>query len=407
MHIVPKELSGYEWDKYYVGITGTSVKKRWQSNGIGYKNQLFYRAIKKYGWNNIKHIVIKDNITLAEAEELEKNLISKYKSNFSKFGYNVAAGGYSGGGVCKNIAQYDLDGNLLNVFPSGAEALRESEGINEPRLYQKLVESGKAYGYMWRFFDKEPELKIEPYPGINCKKVLQYDIYGNFIKEWNSLKEAETYYNALNLIGRVCKGKGRVSCGYQWKYASDDREIRDISNDLHTRKRKYRIFIYTLSGEFYNKYYSKKEAMEDLNLTHDFILSKFTKEIDNNEYQGYRWCVKYYEKLPPLKYDCINVKHKVCPVVQISVETNEIINIFITTKDAASSVSSKARGSNISNCCKNKNKTAYGYKWKFIQDVNESDFTDSFLLQKYKSINNFLDKQSHDDKRSKIDMEVI
>ena len=34
VHIVPKELSGYEWDKYYVGITSNEVNKRWK-NGQG------------------------------------------------------------------------------------------------------------------------------------------------------------------------------------------------------------------------------------------------------------------------------------------------------------------------------------------------------------------------------------
>lgn len=27
IHIVPKELSGYDWDKYYVGITKQKVEK--------------------------------------------------------------------------------------------------------------------------------------------------------------------------------------------------------------------------------------------------------------------------------------------------------------------------------------------------------------------------------------------
>ena len=35
--------------KYYVGITGTSIEKRWKKNGEGYKNQVFYKAIEKYG----------------------------------------------------------------------------------------------------------------------------------------------------------------------------------------------------------------------------------------------------------------------------------------------------------------------------------------------------------------------
>ena len=29
LHTVPKEISGYDYDKYYVGITGTKPEARW------------------------------------------------------------------------------------------------------------------------------------------------------------------------------------------------------------------------------------------------------------------------------------------------------------------------------------------------------------------------------------------
>ena len=49
IHIVPKELSGYDYDKYYVGITKQKVEKRWgYSSGIHYKKSTrFYEAIKE------------------------------------------------------------------------------------------------------------------------------------------------------------------------------------------------------------------------------------------------------------------------------------------------------------------------------------------------------------------------
>ena len=44
VHIVPKELSGYKNDKYYVGITSVGVKNRWHG-GSNYKGQIFYNPI--------------------------------------------------------------------------------------------------------------------------------------------------------------------------------------------------------------------------------------------------------------------------------------------------------------------------------------------------------------------------
>ena len=36
VHIVPKEISGHEWDKYYIGITSQEPHQRWGSVGNGY-----------------------------------------------------------------------------------------------------------------------------------------------------------------------------------------------------------------------------------------------------------------------------------------------------------------------------------------------------------------------------------
>jgi hypothetical protein len=54
---------------------------------------------------------------------------------------------------------------------------------------------------------------------INNKPVMQYDKQGNFIKEWNSAKEAERYYNmSNNCINSCLREKTKTSGGYVWKY---------------------------------------------------------------------------------------------------------------------------------------------------------------------------------------------
>ncbi|EMS72179.1 NUMOD3 domain-containing DNA-binding protein [Ruminiclostridium cellobioparum] len=82
-------------NKYYIGITQQQVEKRWGVEGCGYKTQLlFYRAIKKYGWNEgFNHEIIAINLSKQDACNLEIQLISHYKSNNPKFGYNIAYGG--------------------------------------------------------------------------------------------------------------------------------------------------------------------------------------------------------------------------------------------------------------------------------------------------------------------------
>lgn len=85
IHITPN-------DKIYVGITSRNVLRRWNS-GYGYLGQVFHHAIQKYGWKNIKHIIMCKKLTEKEALIMEESLISFFKSNNRKYGYNITKGG--------------------------------------------------------------------------------------------------------------------------------------------------------------------------------------------------------------------------------------------------------------------------------------------------------------------------
>jgi hypothetical protein len=87
MHITPSK-------KRYIGLTNQQdVDKRFGSNGIGYKYQIFYRAVQKYGWDNIEHIIVAENLSKDEAKALEIELIAKYDTTNPKYGYNMSIGG--------------------------------------------------------------------------------------------------------------------------------------------------------------------------------------------------------------------------------------------------------------------------------------------------------------------------
>lgn len=61
----------------------------------------------------------------------------------------------------------------------------------------------------------------------NMRKVNQYDLQGNFIKQWNSITDF-LKENNLNLknsnITTCCKGKRKNAYGFIWKYADEDCE---------------------------------------------------------------------------------------------------------------------------------------------------------------------------------------
>ena len=106
LHTVNKTVSGYTYKKYYVGITN-DIDRRWQSDGSQYKGQAFYKAIEKYGWNNIKHTILYKNLTKEEAMQKEKEMIIKYRSRLGDRGYNATDGG-------ENVAEKRR--NATNIF---------------------------------------------------------------------------------------------------------------------------------------------------------------------------------------------------------------------------------------------------------------------------------------------------
>lgn len=85
--------------KVYIGITKRDLKTRWV-NGEGYKTcPIFYNAIKKYGWENIEHKLLFENLNNISAKLIEIDLIYYYKS--IDMSYNLTDGGQGQLGIHK------------------------------------------------------------------------------------------------------------------------------------------------------------------------------------------------------------------------------------------------------------------------------------------------------------------
>ena len=81
IHIFPNK-------KVYIGMTN-NVEERWK-NGLGYiANEKMFNDILLYGWNNIEHNIIEDNLSYKEAMKLENEKINEYKSYIEEYGYNI------------------------------------------------------------------------------------------------------------------------------------------------------------------------------------------------------------------------------------------------------------------------------------------------------------------------------
>ena len=72
VHIFPNE-------KRYVGQTKQKPEYRF-NNGEGYNGcPYMYRAIQKYGWENVRHEILIDGISAEQADYYEKYYIALYQ----------------------------------------------------------------------------------------------------------------------------------------------------------------------------------------------------------------------------------------------------------------------------------------------------------------------------------------
>ncbi len=143
-HILPDGLS-------YIGKT-ENIKQRYR-NGEGYRKcTKFYKAIKKYGWNNIQHEILATTEDEIEARKLEKDLIEKYDSiNNGYNSNNKRIEIRSRRRVpLQQFKQYDLEGNFIREF-SSAKELWKNGFIPS---YIRDCCNGKiktTQGYIWKF----------------------------------------------------------------------------------------------------------------------------------------------------------------------------------------------------------------------------------------------------------------
>lgn len=124
--------------KHYVGITSQLPTYRWRKNGNGYKNQtLVYRAIQKYGWDNIEHCILDCDLPEKEACEKETHYISLWKSDNPKFGYNGNKGGDKPN-LRKNLSKETRDkmkGNKNHHVPHSEETKQYLSQIHKGNKY--------------------------------------------------------------------------------------------------------------------------------------------------------------------------------------------------------------------------------------------------------------------------------
>lgn len=382
--------------KVYIGQTKAGAQNRW-ANGKGYtchRHGWFWKAIEKYGWENIKHEIIYDNLSKELADYYEKFFINLYQSTDKRYGYNCQTGGsrdykYSdesrkkiSEGLKKHyainghpftdkarkalmkrqgrqIVQYDLDGHKIAEYQSAFEASQKT-GISNSKINGVVRDpkrNRQTGGFMWLYKEEATET-IEPYK--KKRPCNQYDLEGFLIRQWGDVKKADKYYShgkkKRKSAEKCCDGvRCQTAYGYMWKYSDEaDEKIEPYQIGK-------KVLQFDRDGNFIKCWKNTAEIKSVLGWN-----VKNSCEHRSKTTYGYQWRYEG-DETPLLKISNPHIVHK--SVQQYSM-TGDFIAEYKSVREA-----SDATGVNVNNiqeCCYNeKRKATGGYIWKYTNDNYE------------------------------------
>lgn len=325
-------------NKCYIGqsidLTKRIAYHKRALKGKYHENNHLQKAVKKYGINNFTYEILCE-CRVDELDELERMYIVQYDS--IENGYNLETGGSSNKGMNeetkKKISetkkqnmteeQREYYANFLRALPplspEGRKKLSQSlmghktseetrKKISESQKGKIISEEAKQKMSKARTGKKWPQERCDKLsksktgikktkehrknlslakigkPNSCSQPINQYDLQGNFIKEWDFLKQIENETGITsNQISKCLQGHNRIAKGYIWKFKNDNTPIIPYKNKSHSP-----IYQCDENYNIIRRFESIREAEKATGITN---ISR--KIIDNVKSGEYRW--KYAE----------------------------------------------------------------------------------------------------------------
>jgi hypothetical protein len=225
------------FDQYKYNITSQQTKLYNSLKKYGYKNHVFeiieecsleFLNKKETYWkqhylnlfkNNWSKVLFHDLYDLGGGPKSEETIkkMKKFQSNRTIEHKNKISKAKQ-----KPVLQYDLEGKFIKEWPSAKHYALKNNLISSSAITFCLKKkSPSAYNSLWIY---KPEDNIPPHINpisynYNTKTIIQYNLEGNFIKEWNSIDEAAASLNIKKQgICNNLKNRSKTSGNYVWKY---------------------------------------------------------------------------------------------------------------------------------------------------------------------------------------------
>lgn len=287
-------------NKIYIGLTTQTIKERWRqhaSSAYSKKsksyNEVFKKAIRKYGENSFKIEEIDNGFTLEELKEKEKYWISYYNCCYANggVGYNGTEGGDSP--TCPGVEIYHIDiltGEIIETFSTIKDAEQKyGRGIQE--IIAGTIQKGEKpihSGTTW--------IKASDYEKLNSddlkkkfKVFCQLDKQGKLINFWLHQEDAaQEIQCSTGNIGSCLIGQRLSAGGYQWCYYKDLSNFlnKPYINTNHISRMK-KVYQYDKNYNLIQIFNSATEAAQKTNTP----ISKISAVCNNHRKtaNGYIW----------------------------------------------------------------------------------------------------------------------
>jgi hypothetical protein len=276
-----KTTAGFRW--CYESELHKYAGKKYRNKRHGPINKRVYQfdlsgSVVKI-WPSIKSINKSLKISISAISRTCRNgggPIRNYIWAFEKDRRKFADKKYNGRIFRMNVLQYDENGEIVKMWNSASDAAKklniDENGITAT-CRGKLKTSA---GFQWRYH-RSGEVK----KNIGCpknkfgKKLFQYDLEGNFIKEWKSTVEAAGKLNIkIGGIYNVCGGRRKSYAGFIWSRIRSDKIKAYKNNNLRE------VCQYSLDGNFISNWNCLRTVAGHLRMNEETLRSHLCKKVE-------------------------------------------------------------------------------------------------------------------------------
>jgi hypothetical protein len=231
---------------------------------------------------------------------------------------------------CKRDITIDI------IFESVVKEDVLNEEIRLISLYGKMIDNN---GILTNLSDGGE------YNGSPSRMISQYSSDGFFIKKWKSAMDASSHYNISEKSIYSSIERNYKSCGFIWKYFTNDDSIIPYID-----KSKKKVSKYTKTGEYICTYNSLAEASRDTNIDRSSI--NHCAIGNRKTCGGFCWSYKENKVVLPKDYIIVQYDMSMNKICEYSYFSDIMKKLNINSSTA------------IKNCFIGKQKQAYGFIWK-------------------------------------------